>query len=254
MQLQGKIIWLIGASGGIGGALLPQLLEEGARVAISGRNAGALHALAERCDGRGASIHIQPVDVTDDEQMTAAAHQIRAQFGAINILLYGAGTWAPVDVNDFHVANVERDVDVNFVGLVRAIAGVLPDMLSRRSGEIVAIASLSAYGALPRAEAYGATKAAVNYFLQSLQFDLARSGVGVTTVNPGFVRTDLTAHNDFPMPFLMKPEQAATAIVRGLLAGNTEIHFPRRLSVPLKLFTALPRPAYDWLVMHLLKR
>jgi short-subunit dehydrogenase len=127
-------------------------------------------------------------------------------------------------------------------------------MVRRRSGQIAGVASLSAYGAFPRAEAYGSTKAAVNYMLQALRLDARKHGIGVTTINPGFVKTKLTADNDFPMPFLMKPDDAARTIVQGMLDGKQEIHFPLRLSVPLKLLTALPRPVYEWLVGRTVRR
>jgi short-subunit dehydrogenase len=244
MELNGKRIWLIGASTGIGAELAPQLAAKGARLALSARSEDELRQVASQS---GDAI-VKPLDVTDGGAMERVANALRSEWGAIDVLIYNAGAWEPTDVARFDVDAFEKQIDVNYRGMMRAIAAVLPDMIAQRSGEIVGVASLSAYGAFPRAEAYGSTKAAVNYMLQALRMDLRRRGIGVTTVNPGFVRTELTARNDFPMPFLMQPGDAARTIVEGLEAGRTEIHFPRRLSWPLKLLTALPRPVYEFLV------
>ena len=252
MQLRNRNVWLIGASSGIGAAMVPLLAREGARLAISSRNDGALLRLADR-HGGGGRIVVLPLDVTDREATARAAAELEKEWGHIDVLLYNAGAWSPVDVTAFDADAFEQQIDINFTGMMRAIAAVLPQMIASKSGDIVGVASLSAYGAFPRAEAYGATKAAVNYMLQSLRFDLAPHGIGVTTVNPGFVDTELTKHNDFPMPFLMQPEEAAREIVNGLKSGAAEIHFPKRLSVPLKLLTALPRPAYDLIASRFLK-
>lgn len=251
MQLRNRKIWLIGASSGIGAALVPLLVREGASLAISSRNGEALLKLAER-HGEG-HIVVMPLDVTDKKAIARTAVELEQEWGRIDVLLYNAGAWTPVDVTAFDADAFEKQIDVNFTGMMRAIAAVLPQMVARGNGDIVGVASLSAYGAFPRAEAYGATKAAANYMLQSLRFDLAPHGIGVTTINPGFVDTELTRHNDFPMPFLMEPDAAAREIIAGLKSGTAEVHFPKRLSVPLKLLTALPRPAYDVIASRFLK-
>jgi short-subunit dehydrogenase len=118
----------------------------------------------------------------------------------------------------------------------------------------VGTGSLVGYAGFPRSAGYSSAKNAVNAFLQSLRIDLKGRGIEVVTVNPGFVRTPLTERNTFPMPFLLEAEDAAATIVKGLLAGDEEIHFPRRLSWPAKLFTALPRPVYEFLARKLMVR
>lgn len=253
MELRNRNVWLIGASSGIGAAMVPLLMQEGVRLAISSRNDEALLQLASSFSRDGSQIVVLPLDVTDTGAIQSVAEELTATWGLIDVLLYNAGTWAPVEVTALDGDAFEQQIRVNFTGMMRAIAAVLPGMLSRKSGDIVGVASLSAYGAFPRAEAYGATKAAVNYMLQSFRFDLKPHGIGVVTVNPGFVDTELTKENDFPMPFLMKPEDAAREIVEGMKSGAAEIHFPKRLSFPLKLLTALPRPLYDAVASRFLK-
>jgi short-subunit dehydrogenase len=250
MQLSDRTVWLIGASTGIGAAVAPRLAREGARLAISSRNEEALRRVANGIPG---DVIVRPLDATVEGALESAADALRAQWGHIDVMIYNAGVWSAIDVENYDVKAIEEQIAVNFVGLARAVGAVLPHMIVRCSGEIVGVASLSGYGAFPRAEAYGASKAAANYFLQSLRLDVAKHNIGVTTVNPGFVKTRLTDVNDFPMPFLMEPVAAAEAIVEGLLAGHTEIHFPKRLSVPLKLVTALPRPVYEFLLSRTTK-
>jgi short-subunit dehydrogenase len=254
LELKGRRVWLIGASSGIGAALVPALVREGVRLAITSRNEMALRALAAEHGRADAPVLVFPGDVTVTGALKQIESDVRRTWGATDVVIYNAGVWSAVDVDAIDLVNFEQQIAVNYVGMIRAVDAVLPDMLARGAGEIVGVGSLSAYGAFPRAEAYGSSKAAVNYMLQALRIDLTKRGIGVTTVNPGFVKTRLTDVNDFPMPFLLTPEAAAETIVEGLLAGKAEIHFPLRLSLPLKLITALPRPIYEWLVMRTVKR
>ncbi len=248
MQLRDQRIWLIGASSGIGKALAVRLAAEGGVLALSARDTAQLEVVAGLVRSSGGTASVVPLDVTDREAVPAAAREVEAALGAIDVLIYCAGQWQVTDVTDFDVAAIEAQIAVNYVGEVRAIGAVLPRMIERGSGAIVGVASVAGYNGLPQAAGYGSTKAAVNVLLQSLRLELSAYGIGVTTVNPGFVDTPLTRRNRFPMPFMMTPEAAADRIVSGLLAGHEEIHFPRRLSVPLKLLGALPRPIYERIV------
>lgn len=251
MELRNRTVWLIGASSGIGAALVPALVAEGAQLALSARDEAALRDIAARCSRPDAPVLVEPLDVTDRAAIERVALELQDAWGRIDVLLYNAGTSSPVDVTAFDVDAFERQIDVNFTGMVRAIGAVLPDMVRRRSGEIVGIGSLSAYGALPGAGAYGATKAAMNYMLQSLRMDARQHGIGVTSVNPGFVRTAMTEGSPFPRRLMLTPETAAHRIIEGMRAGHAEIHFPRYMSLPLKFLTALPHPIYERLVRNL---
>src|SRR5206468_5164279 len=142
-----------------------------------------------------------------------------------------AGYWKQMDPSDWDTEVFDRHVQVNLVGTSNTIAAVLPGMLRRRSGVIAGIASVAGYRGLAGAEAYGATKAAQLNLLESLRVHVARTGVQVTTVCPGFVRTDLTARNLFPMPFIIEVDQAARSICDGLERERTEIVFPPRMAL-----------------------
>jgi len=248
---EGKTVWLVGATTGIGRETAQLIAERGARVLASGRSDMALRELVHWADSRGYDVRAVPLDVTDPEgwrQALAAIAGLR-----VDALIYSAGSWTRTDINRFDADVADDQMAVNYNGLVRAVEAVLPEMIERGQGLLVGLSSASAYVPLPGAEAYGASKAAVVYFLQALRIDLARSGVRVVTVVPGFVRTRLTDKNDFAMPFMMSPTAAARAIADGIESGAAEIHFPKRLTLPMKLAGALPRGAKEWLVRQLLK-
>jgi short-subunit dehydrogenase len=254
VKLRERTVWLIGASSGIGADLVPRLAAEGARLAISARSEDQLRGLAAEQEAAGRAVLVAPVDVTEKGALDRAAAAIDASLGQIDVLIYGAGQWQPVEVDQWDAESVENQIAVNFVGFVRALGAVLPQMVARHSGDIVGVASVGGYAGFPRAEAYGSAKSAMIALLQSLRMDLRKHGVGVVTVNPGFVDTPLTRKNDFPMPFLMSSPAAADRIMKGLLAGEREIHFPKRLTWTLKLITALPDPIYERVAARFMAR
>jgi short-subunit dehydrogenase len=254
VKLSGRTVWLIGASSGIGADLVPRLAAAGARLAISARSEAELRRLAAECEAAGSPVLVKPLDVVDGEAVERAASEVADQLGPIEVLIYGAGRWQPVEVDEWDQDSVEQQIAVNYVGFTRAVAAVLPAMIQRHSGEIVGIASVGGYAGFPRAEAYGSAKAAVIALLKSLRMDLKKHGVGVVTINPGFVDTPLTRNNDFPMPFLIPSQEAADRIMKGLLSGEREIHFPKRLTWTLKLLTALPDPLYERIAARFMAR
>jgi NAD(P)-dependent dehydrogenase (short-subunit alcohol dehydrogenase family) len=241
MELTGAVAWVVGASSGIGAAVARELARRGCVVAISARREDKLRQVA------GGNMLVLPLDVTDAGSVLAAADRVREEFGRIDLAILSAGYWRQMDPIDWNTDDFDRHVRVNLVGMSNAIAAVLPDMLGRRRGVIAGIASVAGYRGLAGAEAYGATKAAQINLLESLRIHLARTGVDVTTICPGFVRTDLTAGNAFPMPFLIDADQAARSICDGLERERTRIVFPRRMAlvmavarlVPTRIWTAL---------------
>lgn len=237
----GKRVWVIGASSGIGRAVALAIAEAGAVVTASARSEDSLRATSAMAESKGGRIEVVPMDVTDQ----SSVDQALAKAGPIDMLLYSAGNWTVTNVDDWSYEQIERQHVVNYLGMARCVIAVLPSMLARRSGTIAAVTSISGYAPLPTAEGYGSSKAAANYFLASLRADVRTRGVRVVTIAPGFIDTAMTRKNDFPMPFMVSPEQAAVSIATGLESSSTEIHFPKRLTWGVKLLGWLPRAARE---------
>lgn len=232
---QGCRVWLVGASSGIGAAMAHELARRGARLALSARSAKKLQALGIE----GALL--LPCDATDAASLAGARQALLAAWGGLDLAVYLAGDYVAMQAQDFDLARAEQVVAVNFSGAMRLAATVLPDL--RAGGGIAFVASVAGYRGLPRALCYGPGKAALIHFAECLHLDLAPLGIGVWVINPGFVQTRLTTQNEFTMPALLMPEQAATAAVDGFKTGNFEIHFPKRFTRVLKLLSLLP---YRW--------
>lgn len=241
MGLVGKVVWITGASSGIGAEVARELAGRGARVVVTARRAEAL----ERMAASSANIAAVPGDITDHGGIAAVVRGILASHGGIDVALLNAGTYTPVLPEDFSAELFRPHVEVNIMGTVNCIEAVLPEMRRRRAGRIAVVASVTGFAALPMASAYGATKAFLISMCDSLRADLdgEDSGVAVTVVAPGFVATGLTEQNDFQMPFVIEAPEAARIIADGLEAGDAEIAFPRRMTIAMKLIGRwLPGP------------
>jgi short-subunit dehydrogenase len=238
----GQRVWLIGASSGIGEATARLLMQRGARVALTSRNRDALTALA---DG---NAQVAVADVTDRASLQAAFDDVRAAFGDIDVALINAGTHQPVRAWELDAKAAEKLVQVNLVGAINAAALLAPYFAQRGSGRLALTASVAGYGGLPSGLVYGATKAALINFAETLYLDLAPKGVAVHLINPGFVKTPLTDLNDFRMPALIEADEAAREILAGIERGAFEIHFPKRFTRVLKLLKLLPYRLYFPLV------
>ena len=233
---QGQRIWLIGASSGIGAALAAEALAAGARVALSARRSEPLEAIVASHPGALAV----PFDVLEQQAWPAAYEKIKAQFGAIDLVVFCAADYRPERSWEVTPAGAARTLGVNLGSVYTGLSTVLPDMLARGSGGIAIVASVAGYLGLPKASVYGPSKAALINLAELLYTDLHPRGLDVYLVNPGFVRTQLTARNNFRMPALQTPEAAARAIRRGISAGRFEIHFPWRFTLLVKLARMLP--------------
>ncbi|RAH36880.1 SDR family oxidoreductase [Halomonas sp. SL1] len=235
-----RCIWLTGATSGIGRALAVRLLDQGHRVALSARRPDALQELAGDRD----NALLLPLDVSDRDAVLAAGDRIAARFGRLDLAILNAGTCEYLEAGHFDAALIERVFATNFFGALHGVEAALPLLRQARSQGgrplLAATSSASAYLPLPRAEAYGASKAALSHFLESLRLDLAGEEIDVSLIHPGFVKTPLTDRNDFPMPMRVSVDQAAEAILKGLEAHRLDIHFPRRFTLPLKLLGILP--------------
>jgi short-subunit dehydrogenase len=250
-RLAGTTVWLTGASSGIGEALATELAARGCRLALTARRAERLEEIRARLAANGAQVMALPGDTTDRDRMLELGRMLEEQLGPLDIALLNAGTYEPVTPDTFTADVFRRHVDVNVMGTVHCIEAVMPGMRRRRAGRIAVVASVTGFAALPRAAAYGATKAFLISMCDSLRAHLAADGVEVTVVNPGFVRTPLTEQNEFEMPFVIEAAQAARTIADGLERGKPEISFPWRMAVVMKTLGALPGPlARAWVARN----
>ena len=251
-----KTVWLVGASSGIGQATASALHALGARVFVSARNASALHEWAVQHPGNDAQGRpralVLPLDVTDVAAVRAAARSIEAQ-QPIDLVMYCAGHYREMRAQDFSLEEMLQHQRINYVGALHVLDAVLPAMQARATagaicGHISLVSSVAGLRGLPKSLAYGPTKAALINLAETLYLDLQPQGIGVSVINPGFVETPLTAQNDFAMPALITPAQAAQAILGGWAQGDFEIHFPKRFTRWLKLLRLLPYRLYFPLV------
>ena len=235
----GRRVWLIGASYGIGAALARELLGRGAQVALSARK----RELLEQVAAGHAAARVQPLDITDHASVLAARDALLQTWGGIDLVLVVAGTHTEMRAQDFDIARARQLLEVNLHGVLNCVDAALPPLLAQGTGGIAIVSSVAGYIGLPKALIYGASKAALINFTESLYGDLRPRGIGVYLVNPGFVDTPLTQKNDFEMPALMKAEDAARVTLDEIAAGRFEIHFPKRFTRALKLLRVLP---YRW--------
>lgn len=246
--------WITGASSGIGRALALALAAEGATVTASARREEELHAVAREAEPLPGSIVPYPVDVTESTAVTQIVSRIEAEQGPIDCVILNAGVYDPQRSDHFSAEGYRRVFEVNVLGVARCLEAVLKPMAERRAGEICIMGSLAAYRGLPEAAPYGATKAAVQNMSESLAPGLARQGIHLRLISPGFVRTPMTEQNPFPMPLIMDVDKAAAIIVRGLHKRHFEIAFPTRLAWILKLARGLPYALWFPLSRRMLPR
>ena len=241
---QGRRVWLIGASTGIGAATATLLLARGARVALSARKQASLEQLAQGA----VNALVLPLDVLDHAALLAARDAVNAAWGGIDLVVLLAGGYNEMRADAIDLAAVDAMIDLNLRAAYLCLDAVVPQLLKQGVGGIGLVASVAGYGGLPKALVYGATKAAVINLTETLYFDLHDKGLAVYQINPGFVDTPLTKGNDFKMPELMTPEAAALAMVDGFEKGEFHIHFPKRFTFGLRLARLLPYRLYFWLI------
>ena len=236
------LVWITGASSGLGRALALKMAAEGWRVAASARNQDQLQAVAALASAFPGRIEAFPLDVTDRTAVQVTVGRIVEDLGPPDVVVLNAGTHKPTPVAKLAAEDFRLLVELNLMGTLHCLEAILPSLRQRRAGKIAIVASLAGYVGLPLAGAYGMTKAGLINLAEALQPELRAEGVALQIVNPGFVRTPLTDRNPFHMPFLMEVEAAADAFYRGLQSGGFEIVFPRRFAYLLKLLRTLPYP------------
>jgi NAD(P)-dependent dehydrogenase (short-subunit alcohol dehydrogenase family) len=248
MKPSDGVAWLTGASSGIGRATALELAKRGWTVCATARRLEELEALAEAASGFKGRIVAHVGDVTDTEGMAALVDTIERVHGPIALAFFNAGVAPYTRAGSLDVDAFRQAMAVNVIGAANGLAPVLARMMERGKGQVAVNASIAGYRGLPKAAAYGASKAAAIHLCEALKFDCDNRGVTIQVVNPGFIDTPLTRKNDFPMPFLMSMEEAGKRVVDGFEAGRFEVIFPKRLAFILKLLRLLPYSVYFWLV------
>ena len=244
-------IWVVGASSGIGEACATAFIKAGAQVALSSRRTEKLHSISQSAEQD--QVLVLPLDVTKQEQLISAYQEILEAWGGLDLLLFVSGIYTPLRADNFDFEIAEKTIDANLLGPMRAVSIVLPNMLREHAGHIAIVGSVAGYSGLPKALAYGPSKAGIINFCETLHYDLLPKGVSVHMISPGFVATEATAQNDFEMPALISAEEAAKEILAGIQAGEFDIHFPKRFSGFLKFLRILPYPLYFWIVRRFVK-
>lgn len=235
-----QVAWILGGGTGIGAALAKALIARGWTVAISGRRTGTLDALKQ---SHGA--HPYPLDVTDADATRAVAGTIVADLGRIDLMVFSVARKAITKTGVYDHEAFEKVIDCNLLGAMRVIDPVVAQMRAQGGGEIALVSSVAGYFGLPRSAAYSASKAAMIALAQTMRTELQRDHIAVRLISPGFVKTDFTAPNRFPMPFLMEADAAGQRIAKGLLESRRfEIAFPLRLVLLLKIVRMLPYPVF----------
>jgi len=226
MAFRGKTVLITGASSGIGSSLAKELAAQGAKVGVIARRGELLDKLASEIQALGGIIESSSADVGDREQLHSAIRQLAYKLGPVDLLIANAGIADYTGADPMNVSSVEAMMRVNYFGAVYAFEAVLPAMLERGTGHLAAVSSLAAYKGLPGSAGYCASKAAVSSYCEGLRIELAPRGVAVTTICPGFIRTEMTAKNVQPMPFMLEPDAAAKRIVRALGKRAKVYNFP----------------------------
>lgn len=240
----GKYIWIIGASSGIGAALARELAQRGARLLLSARRADKLAALASET-GKAATLAL---DVSDAAAVSKAVDDMATSGTLPDIVINLAAVYQPMSLNMLDTAKTADIIQVNLGGSFNVTSAIMPHFSRIKRGMIVLCGSVAGFCGLPNGQPYSATKAGVINLAESLRAELRGSGVDVKLINPGFVRTDLTAKNSFDMPAIIEPGEAAKHIADGLARSAFEIHFPKKFTLCMKLLRMLPYRLYFYLM------
>ena len=240
-----KVVLVTGASSGIGRALAVELGRRGARVGVTARRAEELLKVAEEVERAGGQALALTADVRNTAEMDGVAAKVRESWGRVDVLIANAGMSSTTAGENLSAVEASDVISINVVGVVNSVAAVLPDMLKRGSGHLVAISSLAALRGMPKSGVYSASKAAVSTFFESMRVDLRGSGVDVTVIHPGFIRTPMTAGRKKKLPFLLEADDAACRILRAVERRARTYAFPWLLAAAVRLIRHMPSALYD---------
>jgi NAD(P)-dependent dehydrogenase (short-subunit alcohol dehydrogenase family) len=242
----GKVIFLTGASSGIGEGLAVALAKRGAVLGLAARRKEMLDELGDRCRIAGGQARVFPLDVTDEIAVGEAADDLRAEFGHIDVLIANAGIGGnDPETHAFTPHAVRKVLDTNLMGAVNAVHAVVPEMLERGSGQIVAISSLAGFRGLPKSAAYSASKAGMTAFFESVRLDVKHRGIDVTIIQPGFIKTPLTSGRENKMPFLLELDDAIPLFLKAIEKKKKFAAFPWQLATIVRAGKFMPAWMYD---------
>jgi len=245
-----KKVWITGASSGIGKALAEKFASEGWVVAISARRKEILGEMSNH-----KNIFSYPLDVTNQDQVKTSFEKIIKDFKGLDLCVFSSGTYDPKLEQEINVKQNKFVMETNFFGVLYCINAVENYFKNKQAGHISIVSSIAAYRGLPNSSGYGPSKAALTNLTESLYFDFKKYNVRISLVSPGFIKTPLTDKNEFPMPFIKSPEFAAEKMFNGLTKSKAfEIHFPKALTILLKIFRVLPYKIYLFLIDKGIKR
>ena len=250
MKFANQAVIITGASSGMGWELAKVLAREGARVGLTARRRENLVALAEEIRSTGGVAEVEPADVSDREQTAAALKSLESRLGPTDVLVANAGVGMPTTIDPVNMAEFEQMFRVNVFGVVHAFDAILPGMIARKRGHLAAVSSMAAYRGLPGEWGYTASKAAVNNLMEGLRVQLRGTGVATTNICPGFIRTPMTAMNDFHMPFALDADDAARRIAGALFRKKKVYNFPWQMRGFMWVVARLP----DWVIARAMQK
>jgi short-subunit dehydrogenase len=242
-----KTVMITGASSGIGRGLALEIAARGGRLGLIARREEVLNELVDQIKAQGGAAIAVGADVRDAPAVRTAAERIRTELGPIDVMIANAGIGATDHAANLNPDQVAEVMNINVLGAVNSVAAVLPEMVDRGSGQLVAISSLAGYRGLAKSAAYCASKAAMSSFFESLRIDLRHSGVTVTVIYPGFIKTPLTSGRKAKMPYLMELDDAVKKIVSAIEKGKRSYAFPWQLATITRSALIMPPAIYDWI-------
>jgi short-subunit dehydrogenase len=246
MSFAKQVAIITGASSGIGWELAKTLAAQGCAVGVLARRKDRLETLVREIESAGGKAALAVADVGDRAATIAAIHALRDQLGPVDLLIANSGVGVPTTLEPINTEEVEMMFRVNTLGVVYSIEAVLPDMLRRGKGHLAAVSSQAAFLGMPGESGYCASKAAVNSYMDGLRIQLRRRGIHVTTICPGFIATEMTAMNQFKMPWLMNADRAAQLIVKALARKKKIYSFPWQMNWLMTISGWLPDWAVEW--------
>ncbi|HEX5832524.1 MAG TPA: SDR family NAD(P)-dependent oxidoreductase [Pyrinomonadaceae bacterium] len=242
-----KTVMITGASSGIGKGLALEIAARGGRLGLLARREDVLNDIVQQITAQNGTAIAVGADVRDAGAVRAAADRIRAELGPIDVMIANAGVGTTKHASQLDPDQVAEVININVLGAVNSVAAVTPEMLERKSGQLVAISSLAGYRGLAKSAAYSASKAALSSFFESLRIDLRHSGVTVTVIYPGFIKTPLTAGRNAKMPYLMELDDAVEKILNAIEKGKRSYAFPWQLATIVRSGLVMPAAMYDWI-------